>query len=155
MDELERIWKESSLTRTLHFQYICLKEVKETMKTIRTVHRAAKIRTEHLCNRDLSLDHLVLWHRLYQINIFFRRLFIDTFSILTVATVCGVHRQNFDFHQEQEVFRRYYVKSSFGPAQPRMQWVLGAVSSGEKRPWREAGQSSPSVIWMNSSEAVP
>jgi hypothetical protein len=51
----------------------------------------------------------------------------------------------FDSRRELGIFLFTTVsKTALGPTQPPIQWVLGALSLGQKRPGREADHSPPS-----------
>jgi hypothetical protein len=46
-------------------------------------------------------------------------------------------------------------RPTLGPFQPPIQWVSGAISSGIKRPEREANQSPPCSAEVKNGRAVP
>jgi hypothetical protein len=46
-------------------------------------------------------------------------------------------------------------RPALGPIKPPIQWVLGAVSTGVKRPGREADHSSPYRADIKNGAAIP
>jgi len=66
-------------------------------------------------------------------------------SILRLATGWTVGVLAFDYRREMGIF--LFTTASrpvLWSTQPPIQWVPGALSPGEKRPWREADHSPPS-----------
>jgi hypothetical protein len=62
----------------------------------------------------------------------------------------------FDSRQRQEIFPYFTAsKPALGPIQPPIQWVLGVVSSGIKRPAHEADCSPPSSAEVKNVGAAP
>jgi hypothetical protein len=42
-------------------------------------------------------------------------------------------------------------RQSLGPTQPSIQWILGTLSLGVKRPGREADHSTPSIVEVKNT----
>jgi hypothetical protein len=62
----------------------------------------------------------------------------------------------FDSWQELEIFLYSTVsRLALGPTQPPIQWVLGALSLGVKRPGHEAESSPPSSAEVRNGGAIP
>jgi hypothetical protein len=46
-------------------------------------------------------------------------------------------------------------RPTLGPTQPLIQWLLGALSQGIKRPGREADHSPPSTAEVKNGGTIP
>jgi hypothetical protein len=66
-------------------------------------------------------------------------------SVQHWATGWAIGVLGFDFRRGLRIFLFTTAsRTALGPTQPPIQWVLGALSLGVKRPGREADHSAPS-----------